>query len=300
VRRDGVLVAQYDYDANGNRVSAGTPGAPTYATYDSQDRLTRSGDTTYSYVGDGSLRQAVNSATGATTGYHYDGSGNLLGVTLGDGRQIDYVVDGLGRRVGKKVDGDLKQGFLYGDGQGPVARLGADGHVVSRFVYGTQTTTPEYMVQGGVTYRIVTDERGSVRMVVNADTGDVVQERRLRVFRAGRRSAHASRQSRPTVSRSGLLGLGHAARADRRPAEPRRRGVGVVADRLRLRVRRGGSRGSNGGDAAAHGGAATEATRASGPGVDRFLGAAGQGDDRSARFACHSRPLEVRIASARG
>jgi RHS repeat-associated protein len=34
---------------------------------------------------------------------------------------------------------------------------------------------PEYMVRGGVTYRLVTDQVGSVRLVVNASTGAVVQ-----------------------------------------------------------------------------------------------------------------------------
>jgi len=40
----------------------------------------------------------------------------------------------------------------------------------------TKPTTPEYMLRGGVTYRIISDHVGSVRLVVNAATGEVVQQ----------------------------------------------------------------------------------------------------------------------------
>ncbi len=47
--------------------------------------------------------------------------GNLLAVTLPDGTRIDYVIDGRNRRIGKKVNGVLVQGFLYRDSLKPVA-----------------------------------------------------------------------------------------------------------------------------------------------------------------------------------
>jgi RHS repeat-associated protein len=47
--------------------------------------------------------------------------------------------------------------------------------VVSRFVYGSMRHVPDYLEKGGVTYRIVSDNLGSVRRVVNAATGEVVQ-----------------------------------------------------------------------------------------------------------------------------
>ena len=34
---------------------------------------------------------------------------------------------------------------------------------------------PDYMVKGGVTYRYITDQLGSVRLVVNAATGAIAQ-----------------------------------------------------------------------------------------------------------------------------
>jgi RHS repeat-associated protein len=48
--------------------------------------------------------------------------------------------------------------------------------VVSRFVYATQTTTPDYMVSGGVTYRIFSDSLGSPVLVVNGSTGAIAEQ----------------------------------------------------------------------------------------------------------------------------
>jgi RHS repeat-associated protein len=93
--------------------------------------------------------------------------GNLRNVTLPDGTKIEYIIDGQNRRIGKKVNGTLVQGFLYKDGLRPVAELDGSGNVVSRFVYARGRNVPEYMVKGGVTYRIITDHLGSPRLVVN-------------------------------------------------------------------------------------------------------------------------------------
>ncbi|MCI0615447.1 RHS repeat-associated core domain-containing protein, partial [bacterium] len=47
--------------------------------------------------------------------------------------------------------------------------------MVSRFVYGTQSNVPDYIITGGVAYRIVSDHLGSVRLVVNTTNGAVAQ-----------------------------------------------------------------------------------------------------------------------------
>jgi RHS repeat-associated protein len=107
--------------------------------------------------------------------YAYDGFGELTRVDLPGGSRIDYVLDAAGRRVGKKVDGQLTQGFVYGSSVNPLAELDASGSVRSVFVYGADGTTASYMLRDGKTYRIFADERGSVRMVVDAATGDVAQ-----------------------------------------------------------------------------------------------------------------------------
>ena len=66
-------------------------------------------------------------------------------------------------------------GLLYRDQLSPVAQLDAGGTLVSRFVYGTRLFVPDYLVRAGTTYRIVADQRGSVRLVVDIATGAVAQ-----------------------------------------------------------------------------------------------------------------------------
>ncbi len=109
------------------------------------------------------------------TTYQYDELGNLLGVNLPVGTQLVYLVDGENRRIGKKVNGTLTQGFLYQDDLRPAAELDGANNVVSRFVYATQDNIPDYMIKGGVTYRIIADHLGSPRLVVDVATGAVAQ-----------------------------------------------------------------------------------------------------------------------------
>jgi len=85
------------------------------------------------------------------------------------------VIDGANRRIGKRVNGTLVQAFLYEHGLRPIAELDATGAVVSRFVYGSRLNVPDYLLKGGVTYRMVTDHLGSPRLVVNTADGTIAQ-----------------------------------------------------------------------------------------------------------------------------
>ena len=167
------MVAHYDYDSNSNRL--GQNGLN--ADYDDQDRLLRYGTTTYSYTANGErMAKAEATPTGAAiTQYQYDVLGNLTNVTLPDGMQVDYLIDGQQRRIGKKVNGVLTQGLLYRDALEPIAQLDGSGNVTARFVYASKSHAPDYMIKGGATYRIVSDHLGSPRLVVNTSTGDIAQ-----------------------------------------------------------------------------------------------------------------------------
>ena len=175
VQKNGSTIETYTYDANGNRLSFTGTGGPQLATYDVQDRLTNYKGNTYTYTKSGELQ--AKGAGASMTSYGYDPLGNLLSVTLPNATAITYVVDGRQRRVGKKVNGTLVQGFLYQDDLRPVAELNGAGAVVRRFVYDTTSANvPAYMVQGAVTYRILTDPIGSVRLVVDTASGQIVQQ----------------------------------------------------------------------------------------------------------------------------
>ena len=164
--------ATFTYDDNGNR------DAGAGASYDEQDRLTARSGVSFSYTHDGRLEQKIDGS--ATTDYTYDALSGLRRVQRPSQPDIDYVIDGRGRRIGKKVGGSLVRAWLYRDDLNPVAELGADGTtLVAQFVYGTKGHVPEYMVKVGSpnqTYRLVTDQLGSVRLVVDVDTGAIAQK----------------------------------------------------------------------------------------------------------------------------
>jgi len=171
---DGSQVAHYEYDGNGNRLSVIRPGTGTVSgSYDAQDRLTTYGAVSYTYSANGDLQSTTSG--GQTTTYNYDVFGNLTAATLPTGTQIEYVIDGRNRRIGKRVNGTLVQAFLYGGHLSPVAELDGTGATVSRFVYGTKLNVPDYMIKGSVTYRIVTDHLGSPRLIIDTATGAVAQ-----------------------------------------------------------------------------------------------------------------------------
>jgi RHS repeat-associated protein len=172
VKKGGVTVSSYVYDQNSNRVTATTSGSTVHGTYDAQDRLLTYGTASYTYTANGEL--ATKTVGSQTTTYQYDALENLTGVTLPGGTAIAYILDAASNRVGKQVNGLVTLGFLY-DGVRLVAQLDSSNNVVSQFVYASESGAPEYMMRGGVTYRIFADHRGSPRLVLNSATGAIAQ-----------------------------------------------------------------------------------------------------------------------------
>ncbi|MGA7614563.1 MAG: RHS repeat-associated core domain-containing protein [Thermoanaerobaculia bacterium] len=169
---NGQLDAEYQYDDNGNRKAKTTTSGTITYTVDDQDRLISSSDgTTYTYAPNGEL--ATKTDTTGTTSYSYDELGNLLKVTKADGTVIEYVIDGLNRRVGKKVNGTLLQGWLWRNQLQIAAQTDGTGTITKRFVYATRANVPDLMIAGGTTYRLVVDHLGSVRYVLDTTTGTI-------------------------------------------------------------------------------------------------------------------------------
>src|SRR5690606_7473086 len=146
------------------------------SSYDDQDRLLSDGVYNYSYDANGALASRVEIASGDELKLAYDGLSNLKRAELPDGRVIEYLIDGMNRRVGKKINGVLKVAWLYHDQLNPVAQINYDetgSSSVTFFFYGKRDNVPDYAVKDGIHYAIVSDHLGSVRQVINAQTGEV-------------------------------------------------------------------------------------------------------------------------------
>ncbi len=166
---NGTLAEHYEYDLNGNRLLAQTSAGTRSAGYDAQDRLTSYGAYEYRYTRNGELQSRTDHDTGDVTEYTYDVFGSLTSVALPDDRLIEYVTDARGRRVAKKVDGVVTRKWLYRDQLAPVAELDGAGNLIAHYGYATRANVPDYTTRDGVLYRIVTDQLGSVRLIVNAN-----------------------------------------------------------------------------------------------------------------------------------
>lgn len=173
VKTNDVITATYTYDANGNRLSRVAGAQTNTHTYDDQDRLLTAGNTSYTHTAAGELR-TITTGSSVTTLTH-DELGTLLSVVLPDSRIVSYGIDGQNRRIRKSINGTAVQGFLYQDQLKIVAELDGANAVVNRFVYGDKPHVPAYLIKAGQTFRYVTDQVGSVRLVVNTATGAIAQ-----------------------------------------------------------------------------------------------------------------------------
>jgi RHS repeat-associated protein len=125
---------------------------------------------TLSYTNNGDLSTKESAAQAYA--FDYDLSSNLRNVQItGTGAAgVDYVIDGMNRRVAKAATtgtATVNEGLLYDEQGRVVAELDGSNNVLSTFVYGLKPNVPDYMVRAGVAYRIVSDWRGDVRLVLD-------------------------------------------------------------------------------------------------------------------------------------
>ena len=221
VRKDGADVATYAYDANGNRAD----GA---AVIDAQDRVLSMNGATYTYSAAGE-RLTRTTGAGVTT-YLYDGRGHLSSVTAPSGVRADYDLDAYGRRVTKRRNGTVQNRFLYRNGLQPIADVDAAGALVSRYIYARGELGPDALERAGATYLLLKDERGSIRFVIDATSGAVLQA--LGTTPSGACSPTPTRDSSRSVLRAASTTLTRGSFTSARATTTRRRG----ASRARTRA----------------------------------------------------------------
>ncbi|HCR55128.1 MAG TPA: hypothetical protein DIW27_11980 [Cytophagales bacterium] len=174
VKDGATTISQYTYDNNGNRHTSIDSGGSVSYTYDNQDRLTNAGIYTYTYSQNGERQSKTNTLTSEVTYYTYDSFGNLISVQLPNGDVVTYEIDALNRRVGKKKNGILQSRYIYMDALRIAAELDGSMQLKRRFGYATKSNIPDYYVEAGVKYRIISDQVGSPRLVFNIDNASIV------------------------------------------------------------------------------------------------------------------------------
>ena len=167
VWRNDTLISIYSYDPNGNRKAHIMQATSDSGTYDVQDRMLSYGNAQYIYSKNGELQKKIVGED--TTSYTYDYFGNLIKVMLPNRDVIEYVIDGQNRRIGKKLNGAIVKKWIYAGQLSPIAELDSSGNVTAQFM-------GNFMSKNCAIYQFITDQLGSVRMVVNVYTGEIVQQ----------------------------------------------------------------------------------------------------------------------------
>jgi len=175
VTKDGVLLEEYEYDANGTRIYEmntlrGISGR-TFS-YDEEDHLLTAGGITYQYNRDGFLTSRTYGSE--VTTYAYSSRGELLSAGLPDGRLIEYIHDPLGRRIAKKIDGSMVEKYLWQGLTRLLAVYDGSDNLLMRFEY-ADGRMPVAATIGGAKYYLTYDQVGSLRVVANA-SGSVVKK----------------------------------------------------------------------------------------------------------------------------
>ncbi len=188
------ILREYQYDQNGNRIRMLRDENSIDAQYDNQDRLIRYGSNDYKYNSNGHLSEKIERSFDGdrnlmtkivdlfelkhkqkTTQYKYDFFGNLLSVVLPNKNQIDYVIDGQNRRVGKKINSHLINAYVYQNQYQIAAELDDKGHVVKQFIFGSKSNVPDLMLANGKEYRIISDQVGTPKFLVDTSSGKFVK-----------------------------------------------------------------------------------------------------------------------------
>ncbi|MBI9069009.1 MAG: hypothetical protein JEZ09_17060 [Salinivirgaceae bacterium] len=189
VYKNGIQTESYSYDSYGNRQLTNKEGFEYSYTTNTNNRLEtysweQSGNTRLvdlTYNNSGQLLETANKTvyngypqTTSSRDYNYDVFGNLNSVTWASQTQ-EYIYDGYDRQIATYQNGSVKQKLIFGLGSTPLAELNENDRIINTFVY-ADSHTPVLMRKGNTDYYIISDIRGSVRMVVKATTGAIRQQ----------------------------------------------------------------------------------------------------------------------------
>jgi RHS repeat-associated protein len=174
-----VTTSLYGYDVNTGNRSFGTT-----TTYNADDQLTARPGFGYTYDNRGRLQ--ARTQTGATNTYTFDTEGHMRSASStvsGSTSSRTYDYDPAGRLVAIRGGGaSTDEVFVYRNQTEPI--FWRRGSVQQMYVYGALSHVPELIYENNDAdvdfdrvLRVMTDERGSVRMVVDVTGTPVIVQR---------------------------------------------------------------------------------------------------------------------------
>lgn len=170
VSKDERVIEHYRYGKYGERLLAETVGAGIRAfEYGEGLRLLRAGEVRYSY--DCAGRLIMKNDRGQITGYEYCPDGRLSQVRLPDGRRISYIVDPMGRRVARQVNGRTVETYLW-NAEGRLS-VALDEHGLRREFCYDADGDPLAMRWNGKEYFLAADQVGTIYMVADRAGNEV-------------------------------------------------------------------------------------------------------------------------------
>ena len=149
----------FSYDAVGNRTTSGS-------VVNAGNQLTADANFAYQYDDNGNLSRKTLLATGNYTQYTYDAENRLTQVQefgVGNSTAITtstYRYDGLGRRIEKVANGQIKR-YVY-DGEDILLEYEGSNGLQARYTHGPGIDEPIAVTKGANTYFYHQDGLGSV------------------------------------------------------------------------------------------------------------------------------------------
>lgn len=170
VERDGQRLLGLTYDHGDNVVNYERGGSTDVAEVGAGDRLR-------SYAGAPTPHSpAGNILELAGREFRYDGMGQVAEVVVEGGPTVGYRRDAKRRPIEVTVDETTLWQLLWADDR--VAAITCPDGRTLRCASATGRVAPDAIFDDNRTFRLITDHRGSVRLVVDATSGELMQDLR--------------------------------------------------------------------------------------------------------------------------
>jgi RHS repeat-associated protein len=170
VHATGAADVTVSYDANGNPTSVNRNGQAMQSTIDPGDRLRTLGSTRLSY-GPGGVVAAIGAEQ-----ITRDAAGRIVQVSQ-DGGAVRFHRDVFGFIVAVDREGEDGSRFINGLHGRPEVVIGSEGSPELLLVGASASNTPLVAVASDRTLFLASDHLGSVRLVIDVASGEVLERR---------------------------------------------------------------------------------------------------------------------------